>query len=101
MTKSTDTFHDGHSLLIVRSDEQCVIRVADIFAIGWKSDFSKYFDSVPIRFIDEAFNAVEVKWGRSTIKQCAAGLSHIAPGEWPRTSLPLPQAWRVGRDRPC
>lgn len=35
--------------------------------IGWKSDFSKYFDSVPIRFIDEAFNAVEVKWGRSTI----------------------------------
>lgn len=35
--------------------------------IGWKSDFSKYFDSVPIRFIDEAFNAVEAKWGRSTI----------------------------------
>lgn len=35
--------------------------------IGWKSDFSKYFDSVPIRFIDEAFNAVEAKCGRSTI----------------------------------
>lgn len=35
--------------------------------IGWKSDFSKYFDSVPIRFIDEAFNAVEAKWGHSTI----------------------------------
>lgn len=35
--------------------------------IDWKSDFSKYFDSVPIRFIDEAFNAVEAKWGRSTI----------------------------------
>lgn len=35
--------------------------------IGWKSDFSKYFDSVPIRFIDEAFNAVEAKWGYSTI----------------------------------
>lgn len=27
--------------------------------IGWKSDFSKYFDSVPIRFIDEAFDRVE------------------------------------------
>lgn len=35
--------------------------------IGWKSDFSKYFDSVPIRFIDEAFNAVEAKWGHSAI----------------------------------
>lgn len=35
--------------------------------IGWKSDFSKYFDSVPIRFIDEAFDAVEAKWGHSAI----------------------------------
>lgn len=35
--------------------------------IGWKSDFSKYFDSVPIRFIDEAFDAVEVKHGHSAI----------------------------------
>ena len=35
--------------------------------IGWKSDFSKYFDSVPIRFIDEAFDRVEAKWGRSSI----------------------------------
>lgn len=35
--------------------------------IGWKSDFSKYFDSVPIRFIDEAFDRVEEKWGYSTI----------------------------------
>lgn len=35
--------------------------------IGWKSDFTKYFDSVPIRFIDEAFDAVEVKHGKSAI----------------------------------
>ncbi len=35
--------------------------------IGWKSDFSKYFDSVPIQFIDEAFDAVEVKHGHSVI----------------------------------
>ena len=35
--------------------------------IGWKSDFSKYFDSVPIRFIDEAFDAVETKYGHSAI----------------------------------
>lgn len=35
--------------------------------IGWKSDFSKYFDSVPIRFIDQAFDAVEAKHGHSAI----------------------------------
>lgn len=35
--------------------------------IGWKSDFSKYFDSVPIRFIDAAFDAVEAKYGHSAI----------------------------------
>lgn len=35
--------------------------------IGWKSDFSKYFDSVPIRFIDEAFDKVEAKHGHSAI----------------------------------
>ena len=35
--------------------------------IGWKSDFSKYFDSVPIRFIDEAFDKVEAKWGKSAL----------------------------------
>lgn len=35
--------------------------------IGWKSDFSKYFDSVPIRFIDAAFDTVEAKHGHSAI----------------------------------
>lgn len=35
--------------------------------IGWKSDFSKYFDSVPIRFIDEAFDMVEAKHGHSAV----------------------------------
>ncbi len=35
--------------------------------IGWKSDFSKYFDSVPIRFIDEAFDKVEAKHGKSAV----------------------------------
>ena len=31
--------------------------------LGWKSDLSKYFDSVPIKYIDEAFDKVEEKWG--------------------------------------
>ena len=35
--------------------------------IGWKADFSKYFDSVPVRFIDEAFDKVEAKYGRSAL----------------------------------
>lgn len=35
--------------------------------IGWKADFSKYFDSVPIRFIMEAFDKVEAKHGHSAL----------------------------------
>lgn len=35
--------------------------------IGWKADFSKYFDTVPIRFIDQAFDMVEHKYGHSVI----------------------------------
>lgn len=35
--------------------------------IGWKADFSKYFDSVPVRFIDEAFDKVEAKHGHSAL----------------------------------
>lgn len=34
---------------------------------GWKSDLSKYFDSVPIQFIDEAFDKVEAKHGSSVL----------------------------------
>lgn len=35
--------------------------------IGWKSDLSKYFDSVPIQFIDKAFDDVEKKHGKSAV----------------------------------
>lgn len=35
--------------------------------IGFKSDLSKYFDSVPIRFIDWAFDEVEKRYGKSTL----------------------------------
>ena len=31
------------------------------FIVGWKSDLSKYFDSVPIQYIDKAFDMVEKK----------------------------------------
>lgn len=35
--------------------------------IGWKSDLSKYFDSVPLKYIDEVFDKVEAKHGRSAL----------------------------------
>lgn len=35
--------------------------------LGWKADLSKYFDSVPLRFIDEAFDKVEAKHGHSAL----------------------------------
>ena len=35
--------------------------------LGWKSDLSKYFNSVPIRFIDGAFDKVEAKHGQSAL----------------------------------
>ena len=35
--------------------------------IGWKSDLSKYFDSVPIEFIDAAFDGVEQRFGKSKL----------------------------------
>ena len=35
--------------------------------IGWKSDLSKYFDSVPIEYINKAFDMVEAKYGHSAV----------------------------------
>jgi hypothetical protein len=34
---------------------------------GWKSDLSRYFDSVPLRYIDKAFDMVEEKHGHSAL----------------------------------
>lgn len=35
--------------------------------IGWKSDLSKYFDSVPLRFIDAIFDKIESRFGHSAL----------------------------------
>jgi len=35
--------------------------------IGWKADLSKYFDSVPIEYIDAAFDRVEERHGKSAL----------------------------------
>lgn len=46
-------------------------RIGDMAAggnvVGWKGDLSKYFDSVPMRFIDQAFDMVEHRFGRSAL----------------------------------
>lgn len=35
--------------------------------LGWKSDLSKYFDSVPIQYVDKAFDKVESQHGHSVL----------------------------------
>lgn len=35
--------------------------------LGWKSDLSKYFDSVPVEYIDKAFDMVEERYGKSAM----------------------------------
>lgn len=35
--------------------------------LGWKSDLSKYFDSVPIQYVDRAFDKVESQHGHSVL----------------------------------
>lgn len=35
--------------------------------VGWKSDLSKYFDSVPLEYIDREFDRVEERYGKSAL----------------------------------
>lgn len=42
-----------------------IVDASDNGFLGWKSDLSKYFDSVPLQHIDEAFDKVEAKHGHS------------------------------------
>lgn len=44
-----------------------IIAAAKDGNMGWKSDLSKYFDSVPLRYVDEAFDKVEAKHGHSAL----------------------------------
>lgn len=44
-----------------------IVDITDNGPLGWKSDLSKYFDSVPLRFIDEAFDKVEARHGHSAL----------------------------------
>ena len=52
---------------IVKEASKRIAEAAEGEVIGWKSDLSKYFDSVPLRFVDEAFDKVEAKHGHSAL----------------------------------
>ena len=43
------------------------IKVDNSKPIGWKADFTKYFDRVPIEYIDKAFDEVERRMGKSAL----------------------------------
>lgn len=45
--------------------------------IGWKSDLSKYFDTVPIEYIDAKFNALEKVYGKSRIFDIVREYYHL------------------------
>lgn len=44
--------------------------------IGWKSDLSKYFDSVPLPYIDEVFDMIEAKYGESALVKVIRNYYH-------------------------
>lgn len=52
---------------VVKEVSLKIVDVTNNGYLGWKSDLSKYFDSVPLRYIDEAFDKVETKHGHSAV----------------------------------
>ena len=52
---------------VVKEVSKLMAESSDGEIIGWKSDLSKYFDSVPLRFIDAMFDKVEAKHGHSAL----------------------------------
>ena len=52
---------------VVKEASSRIAKAADGEIIGWKSDLSKYFDSVPLRYVDEMFDEVEACHGHSAL----------------------------------
>lgn len=52
---------------VVQEASKAIIQYSSLTKLGWKSDLSKYFDSVPLRYIDQAFDMVESIYGKSAI----------------------------------
>lgn len=52
---------------VVKEVSHKIVDAANNGCLGWKSDLSKYFDSVPLRYVDEAFDKVETRYGHSAV----------------------------------
>lgn len=52
---------------VVKEASRCISQAKSGEIIGWKSDLSKYFDSVPLRYIDDMFDEVEANHGKSAL----------------------------------
>ena len=52
---------------VVTEISHTLANTANNVFLGWKSDLSKYFDSVPLKYIDEEFDKVEAKHGHSAL----------------------------------
>lgn len=52
---------------VVKEASRSISQAAEGEILGWKSDLSKYFDSVPIRYVDAAFDFVEEVHGKSAL----------------------------------
>lgn len=52
---------------IVKEVSQKIVDSTTNGFLGWKSDLNKYFDSVPLRYVDEMFDKVENKHGHSVL----------------------------------
>ena len=52
---------------VVKEASRCISQARTGEVLGWKSDLSKYFDSVPVRYIDAAFDKVEAVHGKSAL----------------------------------
>lgn len=52
---------------VVTEASHRLVNAAEKGFMGWKSDLSKYFDSVPLEYINEAFDKVEARHGHSAL----------------------------------
>lgn len=66
--KSCKSYQTGISCgKVVTEISHQIVDTATSGYLGWKSDLSKYFDTVPIQYIDQAFDKVEAKYGHSAL----------------------------------
>lgn len=66
--KSCKSYQTGISCgKVVTEISHQIVDIATSGYLGWKSDLSKYFDSVPIQYIDQTFDKVETKYGHSAL----------------------------------